>query len=369
MHVKRKELIYWICNIKGFGAVKGRRLLTQMEHIGDIDSLTERDIDSFGLKEKDCAAVKEAYINRAGIGEEYARLAEQKIRFITCEDTEYPRQLLHIQTPPVGLFVKGSLPDPKLPAIAIVGARGCSTYGSDCARYLGEYYGKRGIPVISGMAYGVDAAGQSGALSGGGKSYAVLAGGVDICYPREHIELYMDLQKHGGLLSESLPGTKGIPQLFPLRNRIISGLAHAVIVVEARKKSGTQITVDTALEQGREVYAVPGRINEPLSEGCNMLIRNGASILNHPEVILEDLRTHYPEYSIPTVAAGEEQRFNLTKRQQHVVRMVTCDGSDMETLLLKTGLTVGELTEIVLELELAGVLEQPTKQFYQIRKG
>ena len=167
----------------------------------------------------------------------------------------------------------GKLPDENRPTVSIVGARNSSEYGKYAAKLFGERLAAAGVQVISGMARGVDGISQQSAIYAGGDSYGVLGSGVDVCYPEDNRRLYDSLITNGGVISEYLPGTQPKPQYFPQRNRIISGLSDVVLVIEAREKSGTLITVDMALEQGREVFAVPGRICDSLSYGCNSLIR------------------------------------------------------------------------------------------------
>lgn len=173
---------------------------------------------------------------------------------------------------PYGLFVKGELPNPNAPAVAIIGARRCTHHGGIIAEHTAAELTRAGILIISGLAIGIDSCSHQGALSAGGKTYAVMGCGPDICYPSSHRNLYEQIASHGGILSEYPPGREVRPAYFPLRNRIISGLADLVLVVEARERSGSLITVDQALEQGREVMAVPGRPDDPLSVGCNRLI-------------------------------------------------------------------------------------------------
>ncbi len=208
---------------------------------------------------------------------------------VTKEDKKYPGRLREIPDPPKQLYVLGRLPEEHLPSVALIGARDCSEYGRYVALRLGELLGKNGVQVISGMARGIDGIGQEAALNAGGSSFGVLGSGVDVCYPAGNRELYERLKTQGGILSEYPPGTPALPHHFPPRNRIVSGLADAVVVVEAREKSGTLITVDMALEQGREVYAVPGRMTDRLSDGCNRLIKTGAGVLLNPEEFLEEL--------------------------------------------------------------------------------
>ena len=214
-------------------------------------------------------------------------LAGAGIGFVSALEKGFPKKLREIPDPPFGLYYKGSMPSEEEPAAAIIGARLASGYGREQARRFGRQIGARGIAVISGMARGIDGISQKAALDAGGKSYAVLGCGVDICYPEENRELYERLQQEGGVLSEYPPGMQPVAKLFPPRNRIISGLSDLVLVIEARKKSGTLITVDMALEQGREVYALPGRVSDSLSDGCNRLIRQGAGPATCPEDILE----------------------------------------------------------------------------------
>ncbi len=214
-------------------------------------------------------------------------------RKILLADREYPRRLLEIPQAPKQLYVRGKLPEEGVPSVAVIGARDCSYYGQEVAKRLGRLFGENGIQVISGMARGIDGIGQQAALQAGGSSFAVLGCGADICYPRQNQDLYDRLCKQGGVISEYEWGTPPRAGYFPPRNRIVSGLADAVIVVEARKKSGTLITVDMALEQGKEVYAVPGRLVDDLSSGCNYLIKNGAGILLDMEEFMEELWKQY----------------------------------------------------------------------------
>lgn len=182
---------------------------------------------------------------------------------------------------------KAALPGIDSPAAAVIGARFASGYGREQARRFSYRMASRGITIISGMARGIDGIAQTAALDAGGRSCAVLGCGVDICYPEENRPLYDRLLQQGGILSEYPPGTPPEARLFPLRNRIISGLSDAVLVIEARRKSGTLITVDMALEQGRDVFALPGRVSDSLSDGCNRLIRQGAAPATCPEDLLE----------------------------------------------------------------------------------
>lgn len=213
----------------------------------------------------------------------------KQIQVIERDDCLFPERLREISGGPKRLYVYGKLPSEEYPSVAIIGARDCSEYGKFVAMKLGSILGRSGIQVISGMARGIDGIAQKAALDVGGYSLAVLGSGVDVCYPSGNRELYERLKHQGGIISEYEPGTKALPGNFPPRNRIVSGLADAVVVVEARLKSGTLITVDMALEQGREVYAIPGRVTDRLSDGCNKLIKYGAIPVLDYEEFAEDV--------------------------------------------------------------------------------
>ncbi|MCM1192793.1 MAG: DNA-processing protein DprA [Butyrivibrio sp.] len=215
---------------------------------------------------------------------------DEKIRVLERQDKEYPRRLREIPGAPKRLYVLGKLPEEQIPTVAVIGARDCSEYGKYVAAGLGAALGRSGIQVVSGMARGIDGISQEAALDAGGSSFAVLGSGVDVCYPAGNRQLYEKLKEGGGILSEYPPGTPPVSGHFPPRNRIVSGLSDAVVVVEAREKSGTLITVDMALEQGREVYVVPGRVTDSLSSGCNRLLKLGAGLLLNREEFIEEVR-------------------------------------------------------------------------------
>lgn len=221
-------------------------------------------------------------------------LYQMQILFLLPKDPEYPEKLKHIPDAPFALYMKGNREAARRisrHSVAIIGARECSEYGKYAAGLLGRRCGQIGLPVVSGMAYGVDGLSQWAAVSEGAPVAAVLGSGVDVCYPYSNRKLYDALTENGCIYSEYIPGTEPKATNFPPRNRIISGMADALIVVEAKEKSGTLITVDMALEQGKEVYVVPGRINDPMSKGCNRLVGQGASVVcDVDEVLVEILQ-------------------------------------------------------------------------------
>ena len=222
--------------------------------------------------------------------EEFLKALETAgLSFVSWESLRYPDRLRVIPDPPFGLFVKGQLPDPDAPSLAVIGSREATPRGRETARRFSLWLSSHGVQIISGMARGIDSVAGTAAVDAGGKSFAVLGSGADVCYPKSSWQLYERLPERGGVLSEYLPGTAPAAALFPRRNRIISGLADALLVVEAARKSGTMITVGAALDQGKDVYAVPGRPEDATSAGCNDLIRQGAGLVNTPEELFEAL--------------------------------------------------------------------------------
>ena len=292
--------------------------------------------------------------------DKWKKLDEKHIQFIPYYVPEYPEKLRNIQDPPYALYVLGKLPENNQKAAAIVGARRCTPYGEQMALEYGNILARAGIPVISGMARGIDGAGQRGALNGGGETYAVLGCGVDICYPRENIGLYMDIQKNGGIISEFPPGTEPLSWNFPRRNRIISGLSDWILVMEAKEKSGSLITADMGLEQGKDVYALPGPVTSVLSQGCHRLIRQGAGILLTPEELIE-------EWNIKVVRYGQKSDKNEKMLESPEVMVYSCLDlfpKGIEQLLNETNLSGQELMERLITLELKGYAKEVSRNYY-----
>ncbi len=242
------------------------------EQLAGLHLFTEKEADAVIKAQRECSpeAMWMEFLRTSG---------RSGMRFIPFDSPDYPERLRHIYNAPVALFVTGRLPDEEKKSIAVVGARTCSEYGRSIAHRLGRTMAKHGVQVISGMAAGVDSAAHAGALASGGDTFAVLGCGCDVCYPRISRNIYENIAGGGGgILSELLPGTQPQPWFFPMRNRIIAALADIVIIAEARERSGSLITADFALEQGKDVWAVPGRCLDNLSVGCNRLIEQGAGI-------------------------------------------------------------------------------------------
>lgn len=354
----RKLAYYWCTYLQMITPLKVRRLIEQAKNPENVFGTSDETLMELGFTKREQQIVHEACAMESTIESEYANLSKSGIRFVTIDDADYPNLLKEVEDRPFGLFVKGCLPDQNCPKIAIVGARACSSYGRECAEELAKTLSASGVQIVSGMAYGIDCCSQKAALESG-SSFAVLGGGVDICYPKENIGLYEQLIRQGGVISEMRPKTVGMPILFPRRNRIISGICDAIIVVEARQKSGSLITAEFAADQGRNVYAVPGSVFSGLSEGCHELIRNGAILLSSPQELLSDF--HFE------AAAAKERRGKekLTLVEQDVYRFVEQTSTPMEVLLQKTGYPSGNLCGALFGLELKGYISQEAGGCYR----
>lgn len=297
--MENKKYEYWLHQMPeaGNGTIREllRRYHTPFEVYGAVRRRSKGILEV--LTEARMDEVSE-YTRTYDLNREYEKLLQKGIRFLTAEDEDYPQRLCKIPSAPYALYVLGQLPPENVPTVAMIGARECSEYGIYVAKNFAKELGAHGIPVISGMARGIDSISQEAALQGGGRTYAVLGCGVDICYPKSSRRLYEQILEQGGILSTFPPGTEPMKRLFPERNRIVSGLADAILVVEARQKSGTFITVDMALEQGREVYAIPGRLTDRLSDGCNLLLQQGALIAVSPQDLLQHLSPRQMEFSL-----------------------------------------------------------------------
>ena len=217
------------------------------------------------------------------------------IRYIRKGEENFPEKLLELQDCPDGIYVKGSLPDPEKKTVAIVGARMCTAYGRATASHFARELAAHDVQIISGLALGIDGAAHQGALIAGGATFGVLAGGVDICYPRGNIELYTKMNGRSGILSEESCGCPPLARLFPKRNRIISALSDLVLVVEARQRSGSLITARQALEQGRDVFCVPGNVDMPTFTGSNALMRDGAIPVRDGWDVVSEYKSMYPD--------------------------------------------------------------------------
>lgn len=270
---------------------------------------------------------------------------------INLSDYDYLRDLPHIPDPPKKLFIRGKLPAKRVKTVAIVGTRKPSAYGREIATKIASECAKNSIVVVSGLALGIDSIAHRAAIDSGGKTIAVLANGVDKIYPRSHEDLGQKiLQTNGAILSEYPNNTPARPWQFLARNRIVSGLADAVVIIEAASRSGTLSTANHALDQGKEIFAVPGNITSPLSAGCNQLIKNGANPLTSVEDLLDFL--------IPDRFEKQTQLFKGDTREENVIlEFLSKNGTtSSDTIIKQTKLSASELNQAITMLELKGLV-------------
>jgi DNA processing protein len=316
-----------------------------------------------------CAPVSDAL--QAKIDNTLAWAAQPDNHLLTLADHNYPKSLLTITDPPAVLYAKGNVSLLTRPAIAIVGSRNATQQGMENAERFAQVLSAAGLTVISGMALGIDACAHQGALRhappalDSGSTVAVTGTGLDLVYPARHRELAHKIADAGCLLSEYPLGTPAIASNFPRRNRIISGLSLGVLVVEAAAQSGSLITARSALEQGREVFAIPGSIHSPLSKGCHLLIRQGAKLVESAQDILEELR--WEPHDLPDIAPAHALRSDLSPN--YLLEFAGYDPVSVDQLVQRSNLSAAEVQAGLLTLELDGKIELlPGGQYRRLGK-
>lgn len=302
----------------------------------------------------------------AWLKKEMALALRDQVSILTLGEPQYPKALLTIADPPLVLYIKGN-PDFEKPGIAVVGSRQASLYGLQCAEQLSFQLAEKGLTVISGLAMGIDAAAHRGALKARGCTIAVLGSGLAAIYPGRNKQLAQEIIKaEGAVISEYPMQTLPLPYHFPRRNRIISGLSLGVVIVEARHRSGALITADCALEQGREVFAVPGPMAAVNSQGTHKLLKQGARLVTGVEDILEELPLEQlravPDPSAPIPAAS------LTQAEERLLLCIAESPATIDAISVKSGLAAAMVTATLLQLELKGCIKQlPGKRFFRAK--
>lgn len=286
--LEKKKYWVWLSLIEGIGYKRKQQLLEIYQTAEKIYNATEKELKQ--LEEKTIQTILDSKI-KINLNKHLSYMTQNEIDIISIEDKEYPQKLKQIYDPPISLYIKGNKEILNQKTIAIIGCRDATNYGKKVASYLAYNLAKKesGYVIVSGLAKGIDSYGHIGSLTARGKTIAVMGTGLDMIYPKEN-EVLADkiLNEEGAIISEYPLGTKPEKMNFPARNRIISGLSQSVVVVEAKEKSGTLITVDYALEQGRDVFVVPGNINSDNSAGTNDLIKQGAKLITSYMDILEE---------------------------------------------------------------------------------
>lgn len=354
-----RETEQWVALslVPGLGDETTRRLLAAFGGPGEILAASQP-----ALREVIKPSVAQAIIqgpDRARLGGVLRWLEDPLNSIITLADPDYPRTLLQIPDPPPLLYLKGRRDMLNGPALAIVGSRNATARGIANTEAFAEALSNAGLCVVSGLALGIDAAAHRGGLRGAARSIAVVGTGLDIVYPAKNRELAHELAREGALISELPLGTPAVGSNFPRRNRIISGLARGCLVVEAAMRSGSLITAHQALEQGREVFAVPGSIHSPLSKGCHALIKQGAKLVENAQDVLEDLGWGATHSTLP--ASIQEP----PGPDDGLLTHLGFDPTDVDTLCVRSGLTPDQVTASLLRLELDGRVESLPGGMYQ----
>ncbi|MDD5432713.1 MAG: DNA-processing protein DprA [Candidatus Omnitrophica bacterium] len=360
--------------------------LISLNMVSDIGSQRlERLLDLFGKPENIFGASKEKLMLVPGIGEkisgeitsfntenldrELTLASKLGLKIVTLGCLDYPESLRNIPGSPLVLYYKGSLIAEDRLSISIVGSRLASFYGLESAKEFSSALAERGFTIVSGLAKGIDTYAHKGALRAGGRTLAIMGSGFNNIYPQQNIDLAEEIAKNGAVISEFPINTKPFKQNFPRRNRIISGLSLGVLVVEAARNSGALITADFALEQGREVFALPGRVDSVKSSGTNELIKQGAKLVTCVDDIVE-------EFGMPVISCKKQEKPLLrkevvslnSKEESDVYSLISDESTHLDTLVEKTSLDISKISGIILKLQLMKLIKQlPGKQF--VRSG
>jgi DNA processing protein len=357
----------WIAlsQVKGLGGASLKKLAAHFADPSQVFSTSAAELEQVHGLDR---AVIESVVNFSGwqdVEKELRRADDAGVTIVPFTDANYPARLRMIADPPVLLYVKGQISADDEKAVAVVGSRSASDYGRRVARELCQGLAALGFTVVSGMARGIDGMAHETAVNSGGRTLAVLGSGVDYVYPPEHLTLYQQICKKGAVLSELPMGARPAAFNFPSRNRLISGLSLGVVVVEATEKSGSLITAALALEQGREVFAVPGEVGSSRSRGAHRLIRQGAKLVETVRDIVEEIA---PQLLPRAGDAAKEQRRVLPQHVSDDVKKVfdllQTRSLQIDEVIESSGLSPSRVSEILLDLELQGYLRQmPGKRY------
>jgi DNA processing protein len=352
---------YWFAlrSVPLVGNVTFRRLI---EHFGSPAAVLSASLEQLsgvkGLTVPAALSIKK-HDHRKAADAESAAFAKSGANLVTLLDDRYPSLLKEIPDPPPYLYLKGTLPASRT-TIAVVGSRSASDYGISITSRLSRELAEQGVTIVSGLALGVDTAAHRAALQANGATIGVLGCGIDLVYPSTNRQLYREMEERGAIISEFPVGTPPDAPNFPRRNRIISGLSRGVLVVEAAEKSGSLITAGFALEQGREVFAVPGNITFRASRGTNSLIKQGAKLVESVADIIGEL----PPESAGLPGWARKQEVVLSPDEEKICQSLAGNPLHIDELTVRSGLTVSAVSAMLLRLELQGaVMQLPGKMF------
>lgn len=360
--MKEQDIYWlWLCSIDDLTRAYIYKLLAYFGSPDDIYRTRGKEVEA--LLPESLKAKWERLKDLDRVNQLQAELTQDGIDFIHIGQKNYPEHLRVIPDAPPGLFIKGRLPEKDTKNIAIIGSRRASVYGKEVAAYFARELVNHKIGVVSGLAYGIDGAAHRSALEHHGYTLGFIGGGIYSMYPKENYDLYLEMEKWGGIVSEYPPNTPPLSRLFPERNRLISGISDGIIVVEARERSGTFITVDQGLEQGKNIYAVPGRITDKNSTGCIRLIADGAKPVTSVGDILQDL--HMEKVNNDNFINKKELTENsLAQSEKKVYSCLSLDPVYIDEIISKTGMSVSNTLSILLSLELRGLVKQTVKNYY-----
>ena len=355
-----------LCSIPDIGSITAMRLLEAFGSPGGVFAASKSDLLSVPKIGVKTAEALLAARDSAECEKIFARMSEIGAKYVHFNDPRYPRRLLPLADKPVGFYFIGDC-DFNAPCISIVGSRMCSVYGQTVARKFAASFARAGFTVVSGMARGIDTCAHIGALEAGGKTIAVLGCGADVVYPPENAELCEKIKKSGAVVSEFPLGTRADRQTFPIRNRIVSGMSAATVVVESDVHGGSMITARLAAEQGRDVFAVPGRIDSRPSRGCNALIRDGATLAMSAEDIIDELRsTGQVELDFSAAERPEEPApekpsaaLPLSEDESRVLKcMDSSRVSYADEISERSGMEVQKCLDVLLMLEIRKIVKK-----------
>ncbi len=355
------DYLFWFAlkALPHVGNVTFRRLLDRFGSPENVFTASPKELASVRGIHPEAIACVGSHDCMAAAEAECRAVRRACIKIVTFLSPEYPKALLGIPDHPPYLSLKGAL-NGEDSAIAIVGSRRASSYGLNTAEKFAHELSAHHVTIVSGMARGIDTAAHRGALKAGGRTIGVLGCGIDMIYPAENRLLFTEIAERGALISEFPMGTEPRPENFPRRNRIISGISRGVLVVEAAENSGSLITAQYALDQGREVFAVPGNISHSNSRGTNRLIKQGAKLVERVEDILEEL----PRGQAAEGARTPDMMIALSPLEAGIYTLVATNPLHIDDIIAKSALTVGEVSAILLRLELNGMITQlPGKYF------
>ena len=355
--------------VKGLGCVGFKKLAAQFADARKIFAASRSALEQVEDLRADAIDGIVDFHEWAEVNDEISRVRDAGISLVCYGDASYPARLRTIADPPPLLYFKGELNGVDDKAVAIVGSRSASDYGRRVARDLARGLAGAGFTVVSGMARGIDGMAHETALNSGGRTIAVLGSGVERAYPPEHDKLYQRIRANGAVISELPIGTRPIAFNFPARNRLISGLSLGVVVVEATEKSGSLITASLAVEQGREVFAVPGEVGSSRSRGAHRLIRQGAKLVENVDDILEEIAPQLLNRGGTANAAPLALPQNASAEARKVFALLEAGSLQIDEVIERSGLAAPRVLQILLELELQGYVRQLAGKRYAAERN